>query len=314
MRRAGGGRLFLLTPLREGRLPLFFVRRRRQYISTHAPAGGATWPVPLGRKKRSHFYSRPCGRGDSSDTVNLQESLIFLLTPLREGRRDALREKKRWISVFLLTPLREGRPSDHIPRARARQISTHAPAGGATRGTDKAPALTKHFYSRPCGRGDGSNRFVLVNTGGFLLTPLREGRLKRLYYDYPELWISTHAPAGGATRYKAASLANVTKFLLTPLREGRLTDCRARPAEQDNFYSRPCGRGDAATSENGWEHFNFYSRPCGRGDLRQTRRGARPGHISTHAPAGGATAFEPRFMYEEIISTHAPAGGATRSA
>ena len=35
-------------------------------ISTHAPAGGATageraeYPVPL------HFYSRPCGRGDSN--------------------------------------------------------------------------------------------------------------------------------------------------------------------------------------------------------------------------------------------------------
>ncbi len=55
--------LFLLTPLREGRL-------------TNAS----------NRKYRNHFYSRPCGRGDGCCRASLPRSVTFLLTPLREGR------------------------------------------------------------------------------------------------------------------------------------------------------------------------------------------------------------------------------------
>ena len=57
------GRAFLLTPLREGRPAQGAERETDFIISTHAPAGGATH----GRRKPigpSHFYSRPCGRGD----------------------------------------------------------------------------------------------------------------------------------------------------------------------------------------------------------------------------------------------------------
>ena len=39
----------------------------------------------------------------------------------------------------------------------------------------------------------------------------------------------------------------VETFLLTPLREGRL-DGKAWAAEGDNFYSRPCVRGDGPYS------------------------------------------------------------------
>ena len=60
--------------------------------------------------KLENFYSRPCGRGD-----------------------EVLREKTRWISVFLLTPLREGRLGADTSEADKGIISTHAPAGGATR-------------------------------------------------------------------------------------------------------------------------------------------------------------------------------------
>ena len=55
-------------------------------------------------------------------------------------------------------------------------------------------------------------------------------------------------------------------FLLTPLREGRLKKFLHQLEAQCDFYSRPCGRGDA--------HGRTY------GSFRQ---------ISTHAPAGGAT-------------------------
>ena len=55
-------------------------------------------------------------------------------------------------------------------------------------------------------------------------------------------------------------------FLLTPLREGRHGREGIPRRAVGNFYSRPCGRGDAQIGDN-----------------------ASPEHISTHAPAGGAT-------------------------
>ena len=54
----------------------------------------------------------------------------FLLTPLREGRQAPVVPHWAW-GVFLLTPLREGRPECDVLLLRR-----------------------KHFYSRPCGRGD----------------------------------------------------------------------------------------------------------------------------------------------------------------
>ena len=78
-----------------------------------------------------------------------------------------------------------------------------------------------------------------------------------------------------------------------------------------DFYSRPCGRGDKGKTVSISNLQNFYSRPCGRGDLCATfgvtsyppflltplregrlfrhQRIAPRSHISTHAPAGGAT-------------------------
>ena len=56
-------------------------------------------------------------------------------------------------------------------------------------------------------------------------------------------------------------------FLLTPLREGRHAGATSSAASS-NFYSRPCGRGD------GFPQFT-----------KETSD-----KISTHAPAGGATA------------------------
>ena len=167
---------FLLTPLREGRHAVIDIALDGDIISTHAPAGGAT---PAGRSRcrpeASYFYSRPCGRGDLDDMMRDADDDKFLLTPLREGRREVRRNS-----------------------GGKQAISTHAPAGGATgaynasdlnrvgflltplregrRETGVKGRIKSDFYSRPCGRGDGS----------------RAGRGRRGS-------ISTHAPAGGAT-------------------------------------------------------------------------------------------------------------------
>ena len=37
--------------------------------------------------KLEHFYSRPCGRGDLDRVLAVLSKSLFLLTPLREGRR-----------------------------------------------------------------------------------------------------------------------------------------------------------------------------------------------------------------------------------
>ena len=146
------------------------------------------------------------------------------------------------------------------------QISTHAPAGGATGTAQLGGREGSYFYSRPCGRGD--------------LAALRDAA----FY----LLISTHAPAGGATAALHVPAAFLTKFLLTPLREGRPSSRTSSPGRPD-FYSRPCGRGDLVVLRPVFVYEDFYSRPCGRGD--QTASVAKLGYqpISTHAPAGGAT-------------------------
>ena len=80
------------------------------------------------------------------------------------------------------------------------QISTHAPAGGATQ------AL--RCMSTP---GDQ-----------FLLTPLREGRLFRLSIACFSFSISTHAPAGGATRKILLPDLPCTDFYSRPCGRGDL--------------------------------------------------------------------------------------------
>ena len=214
-------------------------------ISTHAPAGGATWTTG----------TWPGATG------------LFLLTPLREGRRKWRRRRNEQENFYSRPCGRGDYDGHHDPRLAG--ISTHAPAGGAT-----------FMYCNKCGK---------------------------------EIDISTHAPAGGATRLGAGIPAPVGRFLLTPLREGRPALKIPSEARKNYFYSRPCGRGDGHRYKATRNCIHFYSRPCGRGDaypggiltmcgsflltpLREGRRNstAAPvlhGRISTHAPAGGATAI-----------------------
>ena len=56
--------------------------------------------------------------------------------------------------LFLLTPLREGRHADLRDADLRDAISTHAPARGATFQLLQQRRQHVHFYSRPCERGD----------------------------------------------------------------------------------------------------------------------------------------------------------------
>ena len=86
---------------------------------------------------------------------------------------------------------------------------------------------------------------------------------------------------------------------------------RLRELHVADFYSRPCGRGDHHVHGGCRGRSYFYSRPCGRGDFLAAEDGHDGQHISTHAPAGGATQVQLYGFCRLVISTHAPAGGAT---
>ena len=191
---------FLLTPLREGRLDGTIDIPNDSFISTHAPAGGATSSESIACCPPAHFYSRPCGRGDATPVENIVLYYIFLLTPLREGRPATEAIIKIAETLFLLTPLREGRRAGQAAARAGTPISTHAPAGGATTGNHRRSIRIRHFYSRPCGRGDFNNSRGVLLCFIFLLTPLREGRPCAASRARIVGFISTHAPAGGATR------------------------------------------------------------------------------------------------------------------
>ena len=168
-----------------------------EIISTHAPAGGATRSTRASRQSRRNFYSRPCGRGDTPSASLWRPPSYFYSRPCGRGD-DVEGSAANTAGVFLLTPLREGRHtaaapvnptsciSTHAPAGGATKspyrlslrsaISTHAPAGGATASPHGCIAAAPHFYSRPCGRGDLTRCCRAENLSLFLLTPLREGR------------------------------------------------------------------------------------------------------------------------------------------
>ena len=101
-------------------------------------------------------------------------------------------------------------------------ISTHAPAGGATK--------IVIVY----GRGKSISTHAPAGGATHAAAKIAAGRVI----------ISTHAPAGGATFPIVVYPITVPLFLLTPLREGRRSGRRTSAKPYFYFYSRPCGRGD----------------------------------------------------------------------
>ena len=169
------------------------------------------------------------------------------------------------MNIFLLTPLREGRRHTPPDIDNNVSISTHAPAGGATQLPLRFLTSSYYFYSRPCGRGDQKpevrtiRRYISTHApaGGatstflllildlrrFLLTPLREGRLINLRDLAVHHVISTHAPAGGATVVAAVAAVRIRISTHAPA-GGATRSARTLSPKRANFYSRPCGRGD----------------------------------------------------------------------
>ena len=146
---------FLLTPLREGRhSPGREFGMDDTTISTHAPARGATTMPTICSKKVFFISTHAPARGATPFSRIINVPPLFLLTPLREGRRKLQASYSRAGANFYSRPCERG-DSLRIP-----------------------PRLSiSYFYSRPCERGDKGAEPERDGGCRFLLTPLREGRL-----------------------------------------------------------------------------------------------------------------------------------------
>ena len=299
---------FLLTPLREGRRTILFSICSALHISTHAPAGGATRDADKEIDQLVISTHAPAG-GATFSFSGKRRFFTFLLTPLREGRRSPLRWPGRCSPHFYSRPCGRG-DTESTRSLSASSISTHAPAGGATPHENGRPhcrysflltplregrpfpiteaASSSYFYSRPCGRGDQSRLpspcWCRISTHA-----PAGGATNARGLPYFLLHISTHAPAGGATAVGLNPKKQMLLFLLTPLREGRpllrhfvVTFCIV-------FLLTPLREGRHTAGTYPTSGFTFLLTP-----LREGRR-PRPIFlfprlcISTHAPAGGAT-------------------------
>ena len=308
--RPSCSRLFLLTPLREGRLreeeKVILCRRISTHapaggataqqicdccgllISTHAPAGGATSRQIPARSSFSRISTHAPAGGATSGFRYGKRARSIISTHAPAGGATARHCRRLGRRTFLLTPLREGRRTAYRKTLR----------------------LPSHFYSRPCGRGDNMSDCIIqisrISThapaGGATVAALGQRIFGR---------ISTHAPAGGAT-FARSSCVHFFRFLLTPLREGRPASRIACSSRWTAFLLTPLREGRPGTAEMTYECVVFLLTPLREGrPLRCDVRRARM-LISTHAPAGGATMVRRRNNVEyPRISTHAPAGGAT---
>ena len=107
-----------------------------------------------------YFYSRPCGRGDCScRQYRSGRSLYFYSRPC--GRGDLVfRHRLTTVVEFLLTPLREGRLFIGVRDIQPVNISTHAPAGGAT-------AIFHKSVMRFCGKLPKDDTVLCLASFGF---------------------------------------------------------------------------------------------------------------------------------------------------
>ena len=149
---------------------------------------------------------------------------------------------------------------------RWRNISTHAPAWGATSGSNASPLFSFQFLLTPPRGGRSTLPCGMPTPTRFLLTP----------------------PHGGdATR--ARGLPVYCRFLLTPPREGRRSAPGCNRPACWNFYSRPRVGGDILDALNGHAYNDISTHAPAWGATLLSPLRADAQHISTHAPAWGAT-------------------------
>ncbi len=176
---------------------------RRQDVSIHAPARGATAGPASRRSAWRCFNPRPRAGGDPELLERIHRHPRFNPRPRAGGdarpHTDCLGSYR-----FQSTPPRGGRHSPASPTPSLRSVSIHAPARGATDAVHLAPPNDGRFNPRPRAGGD---RLLAIHTAAliaFQSTPPRGGRRPHTSRNSSPQGVSIHAPARGATLFDKA--------------------------------------------------------------------------------------------------------------
>ncbi len=269
-------------------------------------------PGGAGRSECSTVFRSTLPRRERlSDGGALDRVMMFRSTLPRRERLAARTRKIRHDEFRSTLPRRErllligGRGKRHV-------VSIHAPAKGATQGQNITDAAVEVSIHAPA-----------------------KGATQHVVPDDSKLAVSIHAPAKGATprRYRRA---RVMGGFDPRSREGSDRPLAWRPGMILTFRSTlpRRERRNGSRYRLGCDGFDPRSREGS--DERHGRSPPRPGRVSIHAPAKGATlrsrkagrsvdGFDPRsregsdvpvrgIHAEDLVSIHAPAKGATSPA
>ena len=296
---------FQFTPLREGRLRIYYCYAPRYYfnsrpsargdvylnsmfmhqsISIHAPPRGATWQSVPAQLRRCTFQFTPLREGRRALKIIVLLLELFQFTPLREGRRGLIRIYSA-TTDFNSRPSARGDESTENHRSIAGTISIHAPPRGATLKAVLKDATGQISIHAPP-RGATGGILQPENGNQFQFTPLREGRHSfhrtgknrnefqftplregRRVYQFPSFRfrISIHAPPRGATKASINSRLSDLEFQFTPLREGRQYTVTTI-YKHHLFQFTPLREGRRGNFCRNGSCFYFNSRPSARGD------------------------------------------------
>ena len=192
--------------------------------------------------------------------------------------------------MFQLTRPRGARPALLLLDLSLPDVSTHAPARGATQRRGRRGRRAARFNSRAREGRDKHRMAHRAESPWFQLTRPRGARLDTALVRIGLEQVSTHAPARGATGSPGVSPALRAVSTHAPARGATVSVDAAFRLFSVSTHAPARG----ATSR-GWG--------------RRARRG-----VSTHAPARGATSPGRRWSRPQDVSTHAPARGATWAA
>ena len=194
---SGGHGLFQPT-LPRGERPLRpMVLYRLDDISTHAPARGATYLIIVLRIRNIHFNPRS---REGSDCLRARQIII--------GNADFNPRSREGSDLKVYSVLYTLQISTHAPARGATTsacfnpsvvtISTHAPARGATGSYPASPCI-QHISTHAPARGATVPAEHIDYLNEFQPTLPRGERLSAMMVPSGFVIISTHAPARGAT-------------------------------------------------------------------------------------------------------------------
>ena len=209
-------------------------------VSIHAPAGGATERTPPPRSGAKFQFTLPRGERRLLQRLRLDGRRFQFTLP--RGERP---------------PVRPARPDRRGFNSRSR--------GGSDTARPQAHRPTEGFNSRSRGGSDRPRPPRGSTAPMFQFTLPRGERRAPFGGSLGVMVVSSHAPAGGATRTKLTEGGQKAVSIHAP----------AGGATQDQRGPRQC-------------QGSFNSRSRGGSDGGLPRRSAMLG-VSIHAPAGGAT-------------------------